>query len=106
MGGDSRLLIPSNQNVVTAEEQIGGQVRIYKYSIPRITIQVHFMQFVSLIAGGADLHVYEIPIRDDHQKWVSNQKEEPSSGSHCKGHSILLCGKVSYLSSTYLTFAA
>lgn len=27
VGGDSRLLIPSNQNVVTAEEQIGGQVR-------------------------------------------------------------------------------
>lgn len=26
MGGDSRLLIPSNKNVVTAEEKIGGQV--------------------------------------------------------------------------------
>lgn len=26
VGGDSRLLIPSNNNVVTAEEEIGGQV--------------------------------------------------------------------------------
>lgn len=26
VGGDSRLLIPTNKNVVTAEEQIGGQV--------------------------------------------------------------------------------
>ena len=68
-----------------------------------MSVQVHLMQFVSLIAGGADLHVYEISIRDNHQKWVSNQKEEPSSGSHCKGHSLLLCGKVSYLT-TCLTF--
>ena len=27
VGGDSRLLIPSDKNVVTAEEQIRGQVR-------------------------------------------------------------------------------
>ncbi|KAL3137046.1 hypothetical protein ABBQ32_006631 [Trebouxia sp. C0010 RCD-2024] len=29
VGGDSRLLIPSNQNVVTAEEQIAGQTYMY-----------------------------------------------------------------------------
>lgn len=56
---------------------------------------MHFVSMSAVLAGGADLHVYEVPVRDNHQKWVSNQKEEPSSGSDRKGHSILLCGKVS-----------
>ena len=50
---------------------------------------------IPVLADDADLHVYEIPIRDHHQKWVPNQEEELSSGSHCKRHGILLCGKVS-----------
>ena len=47
------------------------------------------------MADAADLYVFEIPIRDNHQEWVPNQEEELSSGSHFERHGILLCGKVS-----------
>ena len=53
------------------------------------------VSMIPVSADAADLHVYEIPIRDNHQKWVPNQEEELSSRCHCERHGILLCGKVS-----------
>ena len=42
VGGDSRLLIPSDKNVVTAEDQIAGQVSAsYDYRLARIAVISH-----------------------------------------------------------------
>ena len=42
VGGDSRLLIPSNKNVVTAEEQIAGQVSAsYDFRLASVAVTCH-----------------------------------------------------------------
>ena len=116
VGGDSRLLIPTNKNVVTAEKQIGGQVSQDSTSpthtmaseaneeicyVVLSPLMLHLAAVSGLfrirndIAGTADLHVHDLSIRDNYQKRLSDQAKELCSCSDTQGHCILLCCKVS-----------
>ena len=121
VGGDSRLLIPSNKNVITADEVINGQVRHRQLRIlyclnktrqqPLYILQLPLLEELCKSFGistsdntlsASDLHVYEVSVRDNYQKWVSDQEKELCSRGLPERHGILLCSKVRGQSATIM----